>query len=142
MRPHLLKVPVDVLRQLSEQHPEQGGQQRSRQIQPLCSKVIAIVEFSTSEGGEEQSVYHVTEEESLLRVLTLRHRHVRKHLFLKNFGGVVDSAVSRERSDGTTSSDKIESNLRETHAWWDRNSKGERARGRDTTGIERERSVQ
>jgi hypothetical protein len=77
-------MPVDILRQLAEQHPEQGAQQWSSQVQPLSPIVISVVELPPFQSSEEQAMHHVPEEVGLLVLLVFAHRDVRKHLLLQN----------------------------------------------------------
>jgi len=50
---YLLKMSVYIFRQLPEQHPEQSRQQRTRQIQPFRTKVISIVQLSSSQRRQQ-----------------------------------------------------------------------------------------
>lgn len=102
---------VDVLRQFSEQHSEKGSEKGSSEIKSFRSKVISIVEFSSLQSGEQQSMNHVTKEVGLLGVLTLGHRDVGKHLFLEDFLGVVDSSISSQGWYRSSTTDKVQSDL-------------------------------
>ena len=83
--------------------------------------MISIVQFSPLQRSEQQSMYHVSEEIGLFRVLSLGHRDVRQHLLLQYFLSVVDSLFSREGSDRSTTSDKVQRDLIATHpsVWLD-----------------------
>lgn len=121
---HLLQMSVHVLGQLAEEHAEQGGEQRTGEVESLGAKVISVVEFATLERGQEQAVHHVAEEERLFRVLPGRHRDVRQHLLLQDLLRVVDTAVARECGDRTSSSDEIECDLSGGEAEPERGERG------------------
>ena len=63
---HLLQMTIYVTRQFSEQHPKQICQQRPSKVQPLLSKVVAVIKFSPFHGGEQESVDHVAKEVGFL----------------------------------------------------------------------------
>jgi len=108
---HLLQVPKHILRQLLEQHPKQSSQQRTREIQPLLPEMISIVEFSTFQSGEEESMDHVTEEVGFLGFEPFVGRDVRKHLLLEDLVGVPKSTILGEVGSGSSSSDEVEGDL-------------------------------
>ena len=81
---YLLQIAVHIPGQLPEQHTEQIREERSRQIQPLLSKVITVVQISSFKRGEEKTMNHVSEEVRLFRLGTLRHGDMRQHLFLED----------------------------------------------------------
>lgn len=104
-------MPVDVLGQLAEEHAEERREQGSGEIQTLRSKVISVVQLPPLQRREQEPVDHVPEEVGLLRVLSLRHRHMREHLLLKDLLRVVDAPFASESCDRSPATDKVESNL-------------------------------
>jgi hypothetical protein len=112
-KPHLLKMTVNVLGQLAEEHPEERSEERTRQIESLGSKVISVVEIPPLQRREQETMDHVPEEVGLLSVLALRHRDVGKHLLLEDLLGVVDSALLRQSRDRSSTTDEVESDLLE-----------------------------
>lgn len=102
---------VDIFCQFTEQHAEQRCQQRTGEIESLGAKVVSVVELSSVQCREQQSMNHVAEEVCLLRVLTLCHRDMRQHLFLQDLLGVIDTSLTGERSDSTTPTDEVKRNL-------------------------------
>lgn len=102
---------VDVLGEFSEEHTEEGGKEGTCEVEPLGAKVISVVELSSFEDGEEESVDHIAEEVRLLGVLTLGHRDMREHLLLEDLLGVVDSTVTSKGGDGTATADEVERDL-------------------------------
>jgi hypothetical protein len=63
---HLLQVPVDVLRELLEEHAEEAGEERAGEVEALLAEVIAVVELAPLERGEQEPVDHVAKEVGLL----------------------------------------------------------------------------
>ena len=60
---------TDILHHFLEQHPEETGQQRARQIQPFLAEMISIVQFTTLQGTQTELMHHVAQKERLLRIV-------------------------------------------------------------------------
>ena len=73
----LLKVSVHVLGELTEEHSEQIGKERSCEVQTLFAEVVTIIEVPPFESSKEQTMNHVAEEVRLLRLRAFGHGNVR-----------------------------------------------------------------
>jgi hypothetical protein len=102
---------VNVLGKLSEQQPEQIGQQRSGQIQPLLAEMITIVQVPSFELCEHEPMNHITEEVSLGFISSLFDRDMGERLFGENVFGVADTFVLGILTDVTTTTDLVEGTL-------------------------------
>lgn len=99
---------VDIPRQLPEQHSEERSQKRARQVKPLSTKVISIVQFAPLQSSKQEPVDHVAKEVGLLVEVVGHHGDVRQHLLLEDLLSVAQPPIPLEAGGGAAPADEVE----------------------------------
>ena len=73
--------------------------------------MITIIHLTSSDGRQQQSVYHVSQEVSFLCLTEVRHTHMRQHLLLQYFTGVFHTLLTADTRARSTGTDEVQSNV-------------------------------
>mmetsp|Transcript_26840 Transcript_26840/g.79696 ORF Transcript_26840/g.79696 Transcript_26840/m.79696 type:complete len:309 (-) Transcript_26840:417-1343(-) len=106
---------AQVLRQLAEEQPEEAGQQRAAQVEPLVGVVVTIVLSAALEHHQHQPVHHVAHEKGLFGLGVLAQPDVRQQLLLQDLARVLDALGARDADRGAALADVVERDLGALH---------------------------
>ena len=73
--------------------------------------MISVIQFSSSKSSQEKSMNHVSQEVCFLCLTEITDTHMRKHLLLKNFLGILYSFFFRDSRSGSSDSNEIQGNI-------------------------------